>query len=157
MSNFKLINPEDYVEPRRHIDRVFLHCSASDAKGKDYEKHGLAETIERWHRQRGWAQIGYHYVIDKEGNIITGRGLERTPAAQSGHNAHTIAICLHGLDKCRFTESQYGALRRLCKAIDGGVKRDRTFHGHCEVSRKACPVFDYKQVLRLDAAGRLGC
>ena len=30
-----------------------------------------------------------------------------------------------------------------------------TFHGHCEVAAKACPVFPYKAVLGLDAHGEM--
>ena len=30
-----------------------------------------------------------------------------------------------------------------------------SFHGHCEVSKKACPVFNYKKVLDLDKYGSL--
>ena len=31
-----------------------------------------------------------------------------------------------------------------------------TFHGHREVAAKACPVYDYKSILRLDGFGGLG-
>jgi N-acetyl-anhydromuramyl-L-alanine amidase AmpD len=120
--------------------------------------------MDLWHRQRGWDGVGYHYFIRKDGTIQEGRSLERTPAAQGGNNSWTIAICLHGLTKENFTSAQFSSLRSLCKEINteyraegsGPETQSRiTFHGHCEVSNKSCPVFDYKKVLNLDESGRI--
>ena len=79
---------------------------------------------------------------------------KKTPAAQKGHNTGTIAICLHGLHKHNFTLNQYETLQNICKKINS-VYDEVTFHGHCEVSAKACPVFDYKAVLELDSLGHI--
>jgi N-acetylmuramoyl-L-alanine amidase len=141
-----------YIKPRRPISRVFLHCSASDNP-----KHDNIATMTAWHLARGFATIGYHFFITKAGLILNGRSLESDPAAQAGHNKGSIAVCLHGLDVAAFTEAQFFALRRLCLAIEAvhGVGR-LSYHGHREVAAKACPVFDYKTVLKLDKFGRLG-
>lgn len=140
-----------FVKPGRPIGRVFIHCTASDRP-----EHDNVETIRRWHRERGWSDIGYHCLIHKDGRWSSGRSLELTPAAQAGHNTGTIAICLHGLEKERFTEAQFLTLRELAREIDAAYGGRITFHGHCEVAAKACPVFDYRRVLGLDAKGRLG-
>lgn len=143
---------ERWKAPKRAVSRVFLHCSASDNP-----KHDDVSVMDSWHKQRGWSGVGYHYFITKAGVIQPGRPLESTPAAQGGHNAGTIAICLHGLAADRFTAAQFESLRALCRAIATGLGRGRvTFHGHREVAAKACPVFDYKAVLKLDRLGRLG-
>lgn len=141
--------PDDklFKAPERIIERVFLHCSASDNPA-----HDSITVVKRWHLDRGFNDVGYHYFITAEGVIQLGRNLNITPAAQVGHNAHTIAICLHGLTK--FTEAQFDTLRALCRAIAKELPHV-TFHGHKEVSNKACPVFDYRQVLSLDARGHL--
>ncbi|WP_216595367.1 peptidoglycan recognition protein family protein [Aestuariivita boseongensis] len=138
------------------MDRVFLHCSASDNPS-----HDNVATIKRWHTDpkpqgRGWSDTGYHYFIRKNGILENGRPLSRTPAAQAGHNTGTIAICLHGLDEDKFTESQFATLKNLCVEINDSYDGTLTFHGHREVASKACPVFDYKAVLKLDQFGRLG-
>ena len=86
--------------------------------------------------------------------IEEGRSLERTPAAQKGHNKNTIAICLHGLDKEKFTEEQFESLWLLCKEIDNSYEFI-TFHGHSEVSTKSCPVFNYTRVLNLNEIGQM--
>ncbi|PZO64588.1 MAG: hypothetical protein DI498_10905 [Paracoccus denitrificans] len=139
-----------FKKPARPVSRVFLHCSASDKAD-----HDSAAVIEGWHKERGWAGIGYHYFIRKDGTVERGRDLEKIPAAQEGHNTGTIAICLHGLSKEKFTEAQFAALRALCGQINRAYAGRVTFHGHCEVARKSCPVFDYRQVLRLNDKGAM--
>lgn len=137
-----------FVKPKRKVTRVFVHCSASD-----YPQHDNVATIDRWHRERGWSGIGYHYFITKGGVVEKGRDLELTPIAQAGHNTGTIAICLHGLKKEKFTAAQFHALNMLCQDIDPAYGNNLTFHGHCEVAQKACPVFDYRKVMDLDKGG----
>lgn len=141
-----------FTKPARAVDRVFIHCSASDNPA-----HDNVATMRRWHVQgNGWSDVGYHYFIRKDGTLEEGRPLRRTPAAQRCHNTGTIAICLHGLHEDKFTEAQFDTLRRLCIEINNAYNGKVTFHGHREVAAKACPVFDYKKVLKLDEFGILG-
>lgn len=130
----------------RRIVKVFIHCSASDNPD-----HDDVEVIKRWHIERGFSDVGYHYFIKKSGKIQDGRPLEKIPAAQKGHNRNSIAICLSGLD--HFTEKQFRSLKELCEKLDD--RYQVTFHGHCEVSNKTCPNFAYKAVLNLDLDGRM--
>lgn len=137
--------------PERPVDRVFLHCSASDNPD-----HDDIATIRDWHVDgNGWSDVGYHWFIRKDGTLEPGRKLERAPAAQAGNNAATLAICLHGLAPESFTEAQYRTLVELAREIDAAYGGAVTFHGHCEVSAKSCPVFPYADVLGLDEHGRL--
>jgi len=140
----------EFVKPKRQVDRVFLHCSASSRP-----EHGSVDVIKAWHLQRGWSDIGYHYFLPFNGDIQIGRDLENKPAAQAGHNRGTIAICLHGLLKTDFTYNQFDALQGFCKQINNAYSGKISFHGHCEVSEKPCPVFDYKEVLNLSDSGYL--
>lgn len=156
MTDFRIINVDSVQKPRRAVDRFFIHCSASDTVGVGYSGAQLSRTIDRWHKQRGWAGIGYHYTIDKNGNLITGRDLEKTPAAQARHNAATIAVCLHGLEEDKFTDAQIDTLKQLCINYDDLYDGRLTFHGHKEVAAKACPVIDYVNILNLDDHGYLG-
>ena len=81
-----------FTRPEREVDRVFLHCSASDSP-----EHDGVDVIRRWHiDDNGWDDVGYHYFIRRDGTLESGRPLEKTPAAQAGSNAATIAVCLHG-------------------------------------------------------------
>lgn len=132
----------------RHIERVFIHCSASS------NPNITAADVDTWHRKRGWRGIGYHYFIKTDGTLEMGRDLSLTPAAQKGHNKHTVAICLNGLIPTDFTDAQFDTLKEVCEWLNDQFE-DITFHGHCEVSAKTCPVFNYKEVLQLDDEGRL--
>lgn len=138
-----------FKKPERHVDTVFLHCSASSRTDVD------AQMVHSWHTGRGWSCIGYHYLIKTDGLVQAGRTLERTPAAQAGYNKGSIAICLNGLKEHDFSDAQFRSLRRLVEEIDkayGGIR----VRGHREVAAKTCPVFDYQAVLGLDRNGRLG-
>ena len=138
-----------FRRPGRDVDRVFLHCSASDKPA-----HDDIAVIRDWHvNGNGWDDVGYHYFIRKDGIVEAGRPLEMTPAAQAGHNTATIAICLHGLAKERFTKAQYRSLIALTGETHHAYGGMITFHGHTEVSAKSCPVFDYRSVLGLDDSG----
>lgn len=139
-----------FEKPNRQINRVFIHCSASSNVNVN------AKEIDRWHKQRGWSGIGYHYFIKTDGTLELGRSLERVPAAQGGNNIGTIAICLNGHLKKDFNEEQFKALKKLCSEIYLAYNGKVTYHGHCEVSSKTCPVFDYKAVLHLNNKGQLG-
>lgn len=151
-----------FQKPSRAVKRVFVHCSASD-----HANHDNVATMRKWHKQRGWSDVGYHYFIRKDGTLELGRPISKTPAAQGGKknlrkgrktpagNRGTIAICCHGLKKEKFTNAQFKTLRRLCREIHDAYNGGVTFHGHREVAYKECPVFDYKKVLGLDSNGRM--
>lgn len=148
---FDLVDVSNITKPKRKVFKVFIHCSASDNKDHDF-----AKVIENWHRDRGFSEIGYHYFIRKNGNVIEGRSLEKIPAAQEGHNTGSIAICVSGLAKEEFTKEQRASLKALCWTLNKLYKGGITFHGHCEVnSGKSCPVFSYKDWLGLDEYGRM--
>lgn len=135
--------------PARSVNVIFLHCSASDNPD-----HDDVSVIRDWHvNGNHWDDVGYHFFITRQGDIQEGRDIEQTPAAQKGHNDGSIAICCHGLKKDRFSLQQMDSVRRLCKAIYDGYAQKLRIRGHCEVSPKSCPVYDYKTELRLDANG----
>ena len=138
-----------FTSPKRKISTIFLHCSATDV-----ESHDDISVMKRWHMvDNGWSRVGYHFFINKNGNIQQGCPIEQIPIAQKGHNTGSIAICLHGLKKSKFTTQQLESVKKLCKAITDSYDKKIRIRGHKEVSSKACPVFDYKATLGLDADG----
>lgn len=132
----------------RKITKIIVHCSATP-EGRDY----TVADIDRWHKQRGWKGIGYHYVIYRDGSIHAGRKIEEIGAHCTGQNANSIGICYIGglandgkTPKDTRTPEQRTALRSLInelKAKFPGV----TVHGHREFANKACPCFDVKTEL----------
>lgn len=136
----------------RLIDTGWVHCSASDRP-----EHDSVLVMDRWHREKGWSECGYQAFIRKDGVIQHGRGWHRNPAAQEGHNANGLAVCVHGLAVELFTAAQFAALDAFSKAVDVAAAARRgkplLWRGHREVAPKSCPVFDYRAVLGLNAAG----
>lgn len=137
------------------IDTIFIHCSATRADWmiSDSAAEKVAE-IRRWHtdprpKGRGWRDIGYHWVIDRDGTVVAGRKPEsRAGAHVRGHNTGSIGICLiggHGSSEHdafseNFTFEQDAALRRLISEI--GTRHPISHvRGHNEVAAKACPGF----------------
>ena len=104
--------------------------------------------IDRWHKERGFKKIGYHYVIYLDGSIHEGRKEEEIGAHTVGHNANSIGICYIGgcskdgrTPKDTRTEAQKNA---LCGLLSELVKKYpyASIHGHREFANKACPCFD---------------
>ena len=134
-----------FEKPRRKVNQVFLHHSASDLP-----EHDDISVIRKWHLERGFKDVGYHYFITMNGLIQAGRPLEKIPAAQKGHNKNTIAICLSG--EAFFSDRQKASLVFICNRINENYD-NITFHGHKEVGNTLCPAYDYKVWLNLDEEG----
>ena len=102
----------------RKITGIIIHCSATK-EGQDFS----AKDINRWHKDRGFNGIGYHFVIKLDGTIEIGRQLALRGAHTTGHNKETIGICyIGGLDadgkaKDTRTDEQKEALLWLVEAI----------------------------------------
>lgn len=114
---------------------IVIHCSDSpQGRGDD------VSTIDRWHKERGWSGVGYHFVILEDGTIQAGRPLGKTGAHAKGHNSK-IGICLIGTDT--FTTEQYLSLELLVKGLVVQYNiPSKDILGHYMVSSKTCPNFD---------------
>ena len=133
----------------RKIKGIIIHCSAT----KPSMDIG-ADEITDWHvKGNGWSDIGYHYVIRRDGSIEPGRDLKKDGAHAKGHNKDTIGICLvggvndKGTPQDNFTPNQYETLNTLVQDV---LFRDCTstecyIKGHNELSNKACPSFDVQE------------
>lgn len=75
----------------RRITEIIIHCSATP-EGKDF----TVEDIRRWHLARHFADIGYHYVVYRNGSVHKGRAENIAGAHCLGHNANSIGICYIG-------------------------------------------------------------
>ena len=127
----------------RKIDKIIVHCSATP-EGKDYS----VDTIRKWHLQRGFSDIGYHYIIYRDGSIHMGRDEFVIGAHCKGHNSNSIGICYIGgcasdgkTPKDTRTSEQRQSLLKLLKELK--VKYPKaSIHGHRDFANKACPSFD---------------
>lgn len=127
----------------RTINEIILHCTATP-QGRDYS----IDTIRRWHRARGFSDIGYHYIIHLDGSVSHGRPIDKIGAHCVDHNTNSIGIAYVGglaadgkFPKDTRTPQQRSALNKLLHQL---LKQypHASIHGHCEYSNKACPCFD---------------
>lgn len=126
----------------RAINEIIVHCTATKA-GKYFD----VRDVRRWHLQRGWEDIGYHYLVLLDGTIQAGRPLAEVSAHCVGHNSHSIGVCyVGGLDPNgnpadTRTEAQRTALRNLLIDLRHQCPT-AVIHGHRDFAPKACPSFD---------------
>ena len=127
----------------RKINGIIVHCAAT-REDRDF----TVEDITRWHKARGFATIGYHYVIYRDGSIHEGRPLEQIGAHCVGHNKHSIGVCYIGgcasdgkTPKDTRTPEQKEALLALLRRLKARFP-NATIHGHRDFAAKACPSYD---------------
>lgn len=135
----------------RNISKVIIHCSATPP-----DMDIGAKTIREWHvRDNGWRDIGYHWVIRRDGTIEKGRDESQQGAhcaAKSG-NIGSIGICMVGgvrrengklITENNFTPAQWAALEGKVREI---FKKYHitTLLGHRDLDPgKACPSFSVR-------------
>lgn len=124
----------------RKIDAIVVHCTATpDAAWQIGVKQIRADHVSA----RGWNDIGYHYLVRRDGEIEVGR-MESVVGAhcQNGYNQRSIGVAWVGIEKP--TGPQYATLVRLVGELANryGVKLHE-IRGHKEAdpgANKACPV-----------------
>lgn len=135
--------PELGGKSRRRITEIIVHCTATP-EGKDY----TVSDIRRWHKQQGWSDIGYHYVVYRSGQIVGGRSIDLVGAHCQGHNANSIGVCYVGgvatdgkTPKDTRTPDQREAMVFLLKFLRDIYPQAR-IRGHRDFAQKACPSYD---------------
>ncbi len=133
------------------IKKIIIHCAATP-NGFAY----TAKDMDDWHKQRGFKRnpdyvenglyhIGYHTVIELDGNAVNGRGINETGAHCKRHNLRSIGICLIGTDQ--FTQAQWDTLKHTIQTLQQDYP-DIQIKGHNDYDRaKPCPCFDVQQWL----------
>ena len=140
----------------RLIREIVVHCSATRPEWMAGRSLALkVAVIRKWHTDpkpngRGWSDIGYHYLIDRDGNEAAGRPIYRIGAHVQGHNTGTIGICLiggHGSAETdafsdHFTSEQDKTLRALIADLMLNHSGISKVSGHNQYAAKACPGFN---------------
>ena len=125
----------------RAINLIVLHCSATP-QGRDV----TVADIRRWHLERGFADIGYHFVVRLDGTVEAGRPVDRIGAHCKGHNRNSIGICyvggadasLHSKDTR--TPQQKQALAMLLDRLKS-IYPEAVVRKHRELAATECPGF----------------
>jgi N-acetyl-anhydromuramyl-L-alanine amidase AmpD len=138
-------------QPAGVVDTIWVHCSAT--KPDWMAGRSLAAKVaelRRWHTSPplNWRDVGYHWIIDRDGKVAPGRPETQEGSHVRGYNRKSLGVCLlggHGSAATdtfeeNFTPAQKQALIDLIKDI-----KRRTpitaIRGHNEVAAKACPGF----------------
>ena len=120
-----------YLEKRVKTEKIVLHHAAAVICSP--------EDIHRIHLLNGWAGIGYHFFIRKDGTITRGRPLWSIGAHVSGHNSSTIGICFEGnFEKENMPQKQLESGKWLIgylKGIYPGIE----IAMHKDLNATACP------------------
>lgn len=127
----------------RKIDLIVIHCADTYAR----MDIGVKE-IREWHLKRGFNDIGYHYVIRRDGTVENGRPLEKAGAHAQGYNTRSIGICYaggkgdNGQPEDNRTPEQKAALHKLvADLLEQFPGADVCGHRDLPGVHKACPCF----------------
>ena len=131
----------------RVINKIIVHCAAT-RPSMDVG----AKEIRDWHvKGNGWADIGYHGVIRRDGTLESGRPMDQAGAHTTNHNKDSIGICLVGgvaedgkTPENNFTPEQWATLKRVLFDLLQKYP-NATIHGHNEFANQACPSFDVRK------------
>lgn len=130
----------------RTIKEIIVHCSATP-EGRPH----TVQDIRAWHKQRGFKDIGYHYVVYLDGSIHAGRDENVVGAHCKWHNQHSIGVCYIGgvakdmkSPKDTRTEAQKKSLLQLLRLLKKKYPQAKIY-GHRDFAAKACPSFDARK------------
>lgn len=117
---------------RRSATKLIIlhHAEASNCTVQD---------IHRWHKNNGWAGIGYHFLVRKDGSIYRGRPEWAVGAHASGSNSDSIGICFEG---AYMTETMPAAQKAAGKEIVAELKKKygiSKVQAHRDVCATSCP------------------
>jgi len=132
------------MTPLKRVNFIAIHCAATPPT----MNIGVDE-IRGWHKAKGWSDVGYHYVIKRDGTIQFGRPQDLMGAHVQGYNVDSLGICLiGGVDaqnraENNFTPQQFDALEVLVRVLLFQFPH-AIVQGHRDFPNvnKACPSFD---------------
>ena len=129
----------------RTINKIIIHCTATP-EGRTV----TVADVNKWHKEKGWNGIGYHYLIGLNGEIWKGRDENIIGANTEGKNTNSIGIAYVGgmtkdmkSSKDTRTTEQKISLINLIKQLKQKYPTAKIY-GHRDFSSKACPSFDAK-------------
>lgn len=138
----KIIDPNLNIRsglPQNNPEHIIVHHALA--------KNCTVWDIHRWHLNNGWAGIGYHFFIDKQGQVYKGRDINQSGAHCPPLNSRSIGICLEGCyqeyknqtDR-EVPEAQLAALIKLTQGlmVNLSIPINRV-QRHSDYSSKLCP------------------
>lgn len=119
------------LSKRASTERIILHHAAAN--------NCTADQIHAWHQANGWAGIGYHFFVRKDGSVYRGRPEDTVGAHAGGHNYNSIGICFEG----SFDKEQMGDVQRQAGAELVTYLKEKygitQVQRHSDVNATGCP------------------
>ena len=138
---------------KRRIDYIVVHCTATP--------EGLDKTVDQIraeHKKQGWSDIGYHYVVYRDGTVHLGRDVDISGSHVSGYNSYSIGVVYVGglenkpiaYNKLKPKDTRTNEQKDALLALLVNLRRlypKAKIQGHRDFPKvtKACPSFDAKQ------------
>lgn len=121
-------------------NKVVLHCAASEDTPKDVKFS--FEDCRNFHKnKRGWRDIGYHYYIERSGEVFEGRPINMAGAHEKSQNSQSIGVCYEGSHLPTLAQlDSILNLFRTFRSTYGFSEHD--WYGHYNFKNKECPGFD---------------
>jgi len=150
-----LLIPQRLKKSKRTIKEIIIHCTATP-EGREY----TVEQIRADHKKQGWSDIGYHYVLYRNGHVEPGRDVDLIGAhcMKGGHNTYSIGIAYVGgvenkpgipysLQKSKDTRTlaQKAAFLSLLMDLRKLYPQAKIYGHHDFDPGKDCPCFDAKE------------
>lgn len=113
-----------------------VYFTSQSATADRIEKIRLVHT-----RDRGWSDIGYHYIVDRAGRVWEGRPLSYQGAHVKNNNPNNIGILVMGnFDKQSPSSAQLKSLFEATAQLrkQHGIKAGLV-RSHQEINPTACP------------------
>jgi len=136
----------------RKLDTIVIHASDTTKSMNIGVKQ-----IRKWHTDpkskggRGWSDVGYHFILRRNGVRELGRPVKIAGAHAYGYNRTSIGICMVGGRsrrkgrECNFTRKQFMSLWVLVDELKALYPTIKKVVGHNDLTdKKPCPTFDAK-------------
>lgn len=122
--------------PMKTIEGIALHHSGVKVLQS-------VETIHNYHKNKGWAGIGYHFYVRKDGSVYRGRPENMAGAHCPGVNSISLGICAEGdFEQEIMNDVQKNAIVELIKDIKSRYNI-KWIKGHREILSTDCPGANY--------------
>lgn len=128
---------------KRAINLIVVHWFGGGSSYNLIGQNGY-NTIKQIHvNQNGWSDVGYHYIIDRNGGVINGRPVSRAGAHALGYNTNSVGINMaYGTSDSDWTDASKNSLVslliQLCRKYNITPSRS-VIKGHRELNSTACP------------------
>lgn len=148
--------PTSTTRIAKPVPRVFIHHTAGDTCTTQAQCISVVKSIQNYHmNSKGWADIGYNFLVGQDGNVYEGRGWNNVGAhaadARVNHNYGSIGISVIGtFNTIAPNAAALNAVKQLiaCGVSNGGLSGAYTLHGHRDGGCTECPGQAFYNIIR---------